>query len=73
MIKAIFEVQMKIYSNEMVEMVNDIINNNEIQMLKQDMKVNSLVGILACTEFILLSSVKYIIFIFASAFVNILL
>lgn len=42
--KATLEVQMKIYSNEMVEMVNDIINNNEIQMLKQDMKVNSLVG-----------------------------
>lgn len=42
--KATLEVQMKIYSNEMVEMVNDIINNNEIQMLKQNMKVNSLVG-----------------------------
>lgn len=43
-IKATLEVQMKIYSNEVVEMVNEIINNNEIQMLKQDMKVNSLVG-----------------------------
>ena len=43
-IKATVEVDIKIYSNEEVEIVNNIQNAEGIQMLKQDLKVNSLVG-----------------------------
>lgn len=43
-IKAAIEVEMKIYSNEDVEIVNDIQETNGIQMLKEDLRVNSLVG-----------------------------
>lgn len=43
-IKAAIEVEVKIYSNEEVQMVGDIQNTEGIQMLKQDLKVNSLVG-----------------------------
>ena len=43
-IKATLDVNIKIYSNEDVEIVNTIQNAEEIQMLKEDLKVNSLVG-----------------------------
>lgn len=43
-IKAAIEVEIKIYSDEEIEIVNDIQNAEEIQMLKENMKVNSLVG-----------------------------
>lgn len=43
-IKATLEVDIKIYSNEEIEIVNNIQNDGGIQMLKQDLKVNSLVG-----------------------------
>lgn len=43
-IKATLEANIKIYSNEDVEIVNMIQNADGIQMLKQDLKVNSLVG-----------------------------
>ena len=43
-IKAAIEVEIKIYSNEEVEIVNDIENLNGIQILKEDLRVNSLVG-----------------------------
>lgn len=43
-IKAAIEVEIKIYSNEEVEIVNDIQNSNGIQILKEELKVNSLVG-----------------------------
>lgn len=44
-IKASLEVDVKIYSKEEVEIVNDIQNAEGIQMLKEDLRVNSLVGI----------------------------
>lgn len=44
-IKATIEVFIEIYSNENVEIVNNIENNDNIQMLKEDINVNSLVGI----------------------------
>ena len=44
-IKAAIEVEIKIYSNEEVQIVNDIPNTEEIQMLKEDLRVNSLVGV----------------------------
>lgn len=44
-IKATIEVDIKIYSNEEIEIVNNIKNAEGIQMLKEDLKVNSLVGI----------------------------
>ena len=43
-IKAAIEVEIKVYSNEDVEIVNDIQNSNGIQILKEDLRVNSLVG-----------------------------
>ena len=43
-IKASLEVQMKVYATEAVEMINNITNTDEIQMLKEDLMVNSLVG-----------------------------
>ena len=43
-IKATLEVNLKIYINEEVEVINEIQNENNIQILKQDLKVNSLVG-----------------------------
>lgn len=42
-IKATIEVFIEIYSNENVEIVNNIENNDNIQMLKEDINVNSLV------------------------------
>lgn len=44
-IRASIEVNIKIYANEDIEIINDIQNSESIQMLKQDLKVNSLVGI----------------------------
>lgn len=43
-IKATLEVNLKIYSNEDVEIINEIQNENNIQILKEDLTVNSLVG-----------------------------
>lgn len=43
-IKATMEVEVKIYSNENIDIVSDIQNDTGIQMLKEDLKVNSLVG-----------------------------
>lgn len=43
-IKAAIEVEIKIYSNEEIEIINDIQNGEGIQILKEDLKVNSLVG-----------------------------
>ncbi len=43
-IKASLEVDIKIYEKEDVEIVNDIQNTEGIQMLKENLKVNSLVG-----------------------------
>ena len=43
-IKATLEIEAKIYEKEELEIINDIKNAEEIQILKQDLKVNSLVG-----------------------------
>lgn len=43
-IKATLEVDIKIYEKEEVEIVNNIQNAENIQMLKEDLRVNSLVG-----------------------------
>ena len=43
-IKATLEVEIKIYAKEEVEIVNDIQNAEGIQLLKEDLRVNSLVG-----------------------------
>lgn len=43
-IKATLEVYLKIYSNEEVEVINEVQNANNIQILKEDLKVNSLIG-----------------------------
>ena len=43
-IKATLEVSTDIYSNEEVEIVNNIEDDDNIQILKEDLKVNSLVG-----------------------------
>ena len=43
-VKAALEVRLKIYSSEDVEIVNEIQNRDDIQILKEDLKVNSLIG-----------------------------
>ena len=43
-IKAAIEVEIKVYMKEDVEIVNDIQNADGIQMLKEELRVNSLVG-----------------------------
>ena len=43
-IKATLEVNLKVYLNEEVEVINEIQNENNIQVLKEDLRVNSLVG-----------------------------
>ena len=43
-IKATLEIYLKIYSNEDVEVINEVQNANNIQILKEDLKVNSLIG-----------------------------
>lgn len=44
-IKVTIEVDLKIYSIEDIEIINDLQNADEIQMLKEKLKVNSLLGI----------------------------
>ena len=43
-IKAAIEVEIKVYSVEDIDIVNDIANSEGIQMLKESLRVNSLVG-----------------------------
>ena len=43
-IKATLEIYLKIYSNEEVEVINELQNADDIQILKEDLKVNSLIG-----------------------------
>ena len=43
-IKATLEIDIKIYNNEEIEIINDIKDKEEIQMLKENIRVNSLVG-----------------------------
>lgn len=43
-IKAAIEIEINIYSNEEVEIVNNVQNAEDIQILKEDLKINSLVG-----------------------------
>lgn len=43
-IKVGLEVKLKVYSNENIEIVNGINNNDDIQMLEENLNVNSLVG-----------------------------
>lgn len=43
-IKATLEIVIQIYSTENIEIINDINNTEDMQMLKQDLRVNSLVG-----------------------------
>ncbi len=43
-IKAAIEIEVRIYAKEEVEVINDIQNAEEIQILKEDLRVNSLVG-----------------------------
>lgn len=43
-IKAAIEIDIKIYEKDDIEIINDIQNAEEIQMLKEDLRVNSLVG-----------------------------
>lgn len=43
-IKVAIEVQIKIYNKEEIEIVNDIPEMNGIQMLKENVTVNSLIG-----------------------------
>ncbi len=44
-IKATLEVCVEIYSNEEIQVVNNIEDDDNVQILKEDLKVNSLVGI----------------------------
>ncbi len=43
-IKATLEISLKVYLNENVEVINEIQNESNVQILKEDLKVNSLVG-----------------------------
>src|SRR5699024_8458573 len=43
-IKVALELEIKVFSNEGVEIINDIQEQNEIQILKERLNVNSLVG-----------------------------
>ena len=43
-IKATLEIYIKIYDNENIEIINEIQNESDIQMLKEELKINSLVG-----------------------------
>ena len=43
-IKATLEVNLKIYSNDNVEIINEVQNEDDVQILKEDLKLNSLVG-----------------------------
>ena len=44
-IKAALEVQINIYENEEVDVINDIQEKNDIQILKEYIKINSLLGV----------------------------
>ena len=44
-IKATLEVNVQVYSNEEISIVNEIDDDDNIQILKEDLKVNSLVGV----------------------------
>lgn len=44
-VKVGVEIRFKIYSNEEVEIVNGLDNNNDIQVLEENLRVNSLVGV----------------------------
>lgn len=44
-IKASLEVKVELYSNEEVEIINSVDDNNNIQILKEGLNVNSLVGV----------------------------
>lgn len=43
-IKATLEVSVEVYSNEEIQIVNNIEDDDNVQILKEDLKVNSLVG-----------------------------
>lgn len=43
-VKATLEIEIKVYAKEEVEIINEIQNNQGIQILKEDLKINSLVG-----------------------------
>ena len=43
--KATMERMLKVYSKEEIQMINNIQNNENMQILKEDIKVNSLVGL----------------------------
>ena len=43
-IKATLEVHLKVYLNDEVEIINELQNAENVQILKEDLKVNSLVG-----------------------------
>lgn len=43
-IKATLEISLKVYSNEDVEVISNIQNESNVQILKENLKVNSLVG-----------------------------
>lgn len=43
-IKAVIEVEIKLYSNEDVQIINSLQNAENVKMLKEDLMVNSLVG-----------------------------
>ena len=43
-IRSGIEVEISVYQKEEIEIVNDVIGDKSIQMLKQNMKVNSLIG-----------------------------
>ena len=43
--KATMEIMLKVYSKEEIQMINNIQNNENMQILKEDIKVNSLVGL----------------------------
>lgn len=44
-VKATIEIEIKIYSREDIEVINDLQQAEEIQMLKEQLKVNSLLGV----------------------------
>ena len=44
-IKATLQVEVEVYSNEEIQIVNNIEDDDNVQILKEDLKVNSLVGV----------------------------
>lgn len=44
-IKATIEIYLKVYQNDEIEIINDLEEENDIQILKEQLKVNSLIGI----------------------------